>query len=106
TFAGVPELAPAWVEEHARDLQIVDVREEREFNNELGHVAHARLIPLGQLATRLGELDKSAPTVVYCRSGARSARATLLMRQNGFERVANLSGGMLRWRALGLSVGA
>jgi sulfur dioxygenase len=106
TFAGVPEIAPAWVEEHVRELQIVDVREDSEFNDELGHIPQARLIPLGQLGTRLGELDKSAPTVAYCRSGARSARATLLMRQNGFERVANLSGGMLRWRALGLSVGA
>jgi rhodanese-related sulfurtransferase len=106
TFAGVPEIAPAWVEEHVRELQIVDVREDSEFNDELGHIPQARLIPLGQLGTRLGELDKSAPTVVYCRSGARSARATLLMRQNGFERVANLSGGMLRWRALGLSAGA
>lgn len=106
TFAGVPEIAPAWVEEHVRELQIVDVREDSEFNDELGHIRRARLIPLGQLGARLGELDKSAPTVVYCRSGARSARATLLMRQNGFERVANLSGGMLRWRALGLSAGA
>ncbi len=106
TFAGVPEIAPAWVEEHVRELQIVDVREDSEFNDELGHIRRARLIPLGQLGARLGELDKSAPTVVYCRSGARSARATLLMRQNGFERIANLSGGMLRWRALGLSAGA
>lgn len=106
TFAGVPEIAPAWVEEHAKQVQLVDVREVKEFNDELGHIAGARLIPLGELGARLGELDKSAPTVVYCRSGARSARATLLMRQNGFERVANLSGGMLRWRALGLSQGA
>jgi len=106
TFAGVPEIMPLWVEEHARQVQIVDVREPSEFNDELGHIASARLIPLGALKTRLEELDKTAPTVVYCRSGARSARATLLMQQNGFQRVANLSGGMLRWRAQGLPVGA
>lgn len=106
TFAGVPEIMPLWVEEHARQVQIVDVRELSEFNDELGHIAGARLIPLGALKARLEELDKTAPTVVYCRSGARSARATLMMQQNGFHRVANLSGGMLRWRAQGLPVGA
>jgi glyoxylase-like metal-dependent hydrolase (beta-lactamase superfamily II)/rhodanese-related sulfurtransferase len=106
TFAGVPEIAPQWVEEHARDLQILDVREVREFNDELGHIAGAKLIPLGELTQRLVELDKGAPTVVYCRSGARSARATAMLLQNGFSRVANLGGGMLRWRQQGLSVGA
>ncbi len=106
TFAGVPEVSPVWVEEHARQLQIIDVRELTEFSDELGHIAGATLIPLGELNGRLRELDKTAPTVVYCRSGARSARATLMMQQNGFQRVANLSGGMLRWRAQGLPVGA
>ena len=106
TFAGVPEIAPHWVEEHARELQLVDVREPREFNDELGHVDGAKLIPLGELTQRLVELEKGAPTVVYCRSGARSARATMMLLQSGFPRVANLSGGMLRWRQQGLPVGA
>jgi sulfur dioxygenase len=106
TFAGVPEIAPHWVEEHARALQILDVREVREFNGELGHIGGAKLIPLGELTQRLVELDKGAPTVVYCRSGARSARATMMLLQNGFSRVANLGGGMLRWRQQGLPVGA
>ncbi len=106
TFAGVPEVAPHWVEEHARVLQLIDVREAPEFNDELGHIGGARLIPLGELTRRLAELDKAAPTVVYCRSGARSARAALMLQQNGFARVANLSGGMLRWRQQGLPVGA
>ena len=102
TYAGVPEIAPQWVEEHGRSVQILDVREPKEFNDELGHIAGAKLIPLGELATRIGELDKSKPVVAVCRSGARSARATLMLQQNGFARVANLSGGMLRWRAQGL----
>jgi glyoxylase-like metal-dependent hydrolase (beta-lactamase superfamily II) len=106
TFAGVPEIAPQWVEENAARVRILDVREVHEFNDELGHIAGATLVPLGTLKDRLGELDKSAPTVVYCRSGARSARATLMLLQNGFQRVANLSGGMLRWRQQGLPVGA
>jgi rhodanese-related sulfurtransferase len=104
TYAGVPEIAPQWVEEHARAILVLDVRELKEFNDELGHIAGAKLIPLGDLANRLAELDKTKPIVAVCRSGARSARATLMLQQNGFTRVANLSGGMLRWRAQSLAV--
>jgi sulfur dioxygenase len=80
-------------------VQIVDVREPDEYNGPLGHVPGARLIPLGTLNARSAELVKTQPTVVVCRSGARSAQATLMLGKAGFERVANLSGGMLRWRA-------
>jgi sulfur dioxygenase len=103
TYAGIPEITPQWVEENARSVQLVDVREPREFNDELGHIAGARLIPLGELASRLSELDKSKPLVAVCRSGARSARATQMLLAAGFARVANLTGGMLRWRASGMS---
>ena len=104
TYAGVPEITPQWVEEHAREVQVLDVREPKEFNDELGHIAGARLIPLGELPARAGELDRARPVVAVCRSGARSARATQMLQQNGFARVANLSGGMLRWRAQSLPV--
>jgi sulfur dioxygenase len=57
------------------------------------------LIPLGSLKDRIAELEKTAPLVVVCRSGARSAQATVLLGKAGFDKVANLSGGMLRWRA-------
>ena len=57
------------------------------------------LIPLGSLKDRIAELEKTAPMVVVCRSGARSAQATVLLGKAGFDKVANLSGGMLRWRA-------
>jgi sulfur dioxygenase len=98
TFAGIWEVQPSWLEEHLRDVQIVDVRELDEFNGPLGHVPGARLIPLGALAQKAGTLDKGKPVVVVCRSGARSAQATLILGNAGFDRVANLSGGMLRWR--------
>jgi len=106
TYAGVPEIAPQWVEEHAREILVLDVREPSEFNDELGHIKSAILIPLGQLKERIGELDKSKPVVAVCRSGARSARATQMLEQSGIAKVANLSGGMLRWRAQGLPVEA
>ena len=99
TFAGIWEVQPHWLEEHLRKVQIVDVREPDEFNGPLGHVPGARLIPLGTLTARSNELSKADPTVTVCRSGARSAQATVLLGKCGFQKVANLSGGMLRWRA-------
>ncbi|MGH8666582.1 MAG: MBL fold metallo-hydrolase [Burkholderiales bacterium] len=99
TFAGIWEVQPQWLEEHARQVQILDVREPNEFNGSLGHVRGAILIPLGALTERAQELSKVRPIVTVCRSGARSAQATVLLGKAGFTQVANLSGGMLRWRA-------
>lgn len=99
TFSGIWEVQPEWLEEHLDAVQIVDVREPAEFNGALGHVPGARLLPLGSLAGRAQELSKERPVVTVCRSGARSAQATVLLRKAGFDKVANLAGGMLRWRA-------
>ena len=104
TFSGIWELQPDWLEEHVGEVQLVDVREPDEFNGSLGHVPGARLVPLGSLAARAGELSKERPIVTVCRSGARSAQATVLLAKAGFDNVANLAGGMLRWRAHGYQV--
>ena len=53
---------------------------------------------------RVGELDAGRPVVAVCRSGARSAQATVILQQAGYKDVANLAGGMLRWRADGRPV--
>lgn len=107
TFAGLWAITPAALEEAlannaaaARPL-VLDVREAEEFDDALGHIAGARLLPLSTLAQRLGELDPGRPLVAVCRSGTRSAQAAVLLQRAGFGRVANLSGGMLRWRAEG-----
>ena len=76
-----------------------NVREPEEFNGPLGHVPGARLMPLGALSEKVSSLEKAKPVVTVCRSGARSAQATVILAKAGFERVANLSGGMLRWRS-------
>jgi sulfur dioxygenase len=99
TFAGIWEVQPNWLEEHAREVQIVDVREPDEFNGPLGHVPGAKLMPLGTLNEKVSSLKKEKPVVTVCRSGARSAQATVILGKAGFDKVANLSGGMLRWRA-------
>ena len=85
-------------------MQILDVREADEFTGPLGHIAGAILIPLGELAGRAGELRRDRPVVAVCRAGSRSAQAISILQQNGFVDVANLTGGMLRWRAEGHSV--
>jgi sulfur dioxygenase len=104
TFAGVWEVQPEWLEENADRVQIVDVREPEEFEGPLGRIASARLIPLGELAGRVGELARDRPVVAVCRSGSRSARATAILQQAGLSDVANLAGGMLRWRDQGHAV--
>jgi len=104
TFAGIWEIDPLGLEEHAAAVQILDVREPGEFEGPLGHIRGARLIPLGELAERAGELGRDSPIVAVCRAGSRSAQATVILREAGFADVANLAGGMLRWRAEGHSV--
>ena len=104
TFAGIYEVQPHWLEENAGKAQIVDVRGEDEFNGILGHIPGATLLPLPELEARADELDRDRPIVSVCRSGARSAQATVLLRKQGFENVANLSGGMLSWRAQRFSI--
>jgi len=99
SFAGLWEIDPHGLEEHLQDVQILDVREPDEFKGPLGHIAGAILIPLGELAGRLGELKRDRPIVTVCRAGSRSAQAITILMQNGFTEVANLTGGMLRWRA-------
>ena len=98
-FAGVWEIDAHGLEEHARDVQILDVREPEEFSGPLGHIAGAILIPLGELLGRTGELSHDRPIVAVCRAGSRSAQAITILQQNGFTEIANLTGGMLRWRA-------
>jgi sulfur dioxygenase len=101
SFAGIWEIEPHALEEHAQAVQILDVREPEEFTGPLGHIAGAVLIPLGKLAERAGELARDRPIVTVCRAGSRSAQATVILKEAGFTDVANLVGGMLRWRAEG-----
>jgi sulfur dioxygenase len=104
SFAGVWEIDPHGLEEHQGPVQILDVREAEEFTGPLGHIEGAVLIPLGELAARAEELAKDQPIVAVCRAGSRSAQATTILQQAGFTDVANLNGGMLRWRAEGYPV--
>jgi hydroxyacylglutathione hydrolase len=81
---------------------IVDVREPWEYKQ--GHVPGAVLIPLGQLSTRLGELNSEKPVAVICASGSRGQSAAALVGQKGFKTVYNVSGGTGAWMHSGLEL--
>jgi adenylyltransferase/sulfurtransferase len=78
-----------------RQIHLLDVREPHEL--EISHLDGADLIPLGQLAARLSELDSAQEMVVFCKSGTRSARALELLASAGFRKVKNLKGGINAW---------
>jgi adenylyltransferase/sulfurtransferase len=76
------------------DVFVLDVREPHEYR--ICNIG-GTLIPLGELAARVHELDSVRDIVVYCRTGARSAQAVEFLRDAGFERVWNLKGGIHAW---------
>ena len=102
TYAGVPEIEPDWLVRHLAEVEVVDVRSRTEFEGELGHLRNAKLLPLDELRTRMDEISTTRPVVLICQTGKRSAMAATILRKAGVERVANLAGGMVRWRQLGL----
>ena len=76
-------------------LRLLDVREPHEL--EISQLEGATLIPLGQLASRLSELNSAEEMVVFCKSGTRSARALDLLLSAGFRKIKNLKGGINAW---------
>jgi adenylyltransferase/sulfurtransferase len=89
------------VEEFHQRLQqgdkvfILDVRNPEEFA--ICRIPGSTLIPLPELPQRFGELDKNVEMVVHCKSGMRSAKAVQFLRQQGFDKIKNLKGGILTW---------
>src|ERR1700689_3567659 len=82
--------------EAGEDLTLLDVREDWEVK--LAPVpTHTVHIPMGEISDRIGELPRIKPTVVICRSGGRSAQVAQFLERQGFEKVFNLSGGILAW---------
>lgn len=100
--SGVPEVTCEWLAANTHAARLVDVREPDEFNNELGHVAGAALVPLATVAAASEAWDRAAPVVLLCRSGGRSGKAALELQARGFHNVASMRGGMLAWTALRL----
>lgn len=92
-FEAGPELPPARFRELDPELvQIVDVRQP--WEHALARLPGSRLIPLGELADRAGELDPGQPVATYCHRGVRSRFALAILRDLGFRDLAHLTGGI------------
>ncbi len=89
------ELAEILKNGNGNTPHLIDVREPHEL--EISHLEGADLIPLGQLASRLSELDSAENIVLFCKSGTRSARALELLASAGFRKMKNLKGGINAW---------
>jgi sulfur-carrier protein adenylyltransferase/sulfurtransferase len=94
---GIPQISPKDLKtklDAKEDIFVLDVREPHEY--QIANLG-AKLIPLGDLPARVGELDKKAEIVVHCKSGGRSQKAAEFLAQNGFKNVQNLAGGITAW---------
>jgi len=80
--------------EAGEQLNIIDVREADEVA--AGMIPGAKHIPLGEVESRTGELNKDKPYYVVCRSGGRSGKASAFLTQQGID-ATNVEGGMLSW---------
>lgn len=80
---------------------LLDVREDDEWDR--GHAQAAQHIPMGEVPSRIGEIDRSSTLYVICKAGGRSAKVAEFLAREGFEPV-NVDGGMLAWAAAGRSV--
>lgn len=104
SYAGLLEIDPEWVAEHLGEVRILDVRQGEEFDDRKRGIPGAQFIPLSELKDRLAEIPKDQPVIPVCHAGMRSGQATVILRQAGFPRVANLRGGMVLWQQIGLPV--
>lgn len=95
------DIDPATVEQirNRDDVVLIDVREDFEYAD--GHIPGATLIPLGQIPNRLDEIPTDKTVVAVCRSGNRSGQATSFLREQGFDNVHNMQGGMNAWGQVG-----
>ena len=84
------------------NVALIDVREPSEYA--AGHIPGVKLIPLGSLPSRMNEIPKDKFVVMTCRSGNRSGQATQFLRDQGFDNVHNMTGGINAWQQAGLPV--
>lgn len=101
----IPELTPEEAYGALSRFEVIDVRDRKEYVDELGHITGSRCIPIGdELKAALSDLDPSKKYLFVCRSGGRSLRAARLAQAAGLHSSHNLTGGMLRWNEARLPV--
>lgn len=77
------------------DIFLLDVRNQHE--HEIAKIKNAILIPLPQLEGRIHEIPKNKEVIIYCHHGNRSLEATKILKENGFNKVKSLIGGIEVW---------
>ena len=78
------------------DIQLIDVRQPDEYA--FARIEGAKLIPLGEIISRMNEIDSKRETVIHCKMGGRSARAIEALQRSGFQgSLRNLAGGITAW---------
>lgn len=82
---------------HDKNIQFIDVRSPAEFAGR--KIEAFRNIPLQQIQSEIGNLDKSKEVILLCQSGMRSSQAAKVLKKAGFEHVTNVKGGIAAWRA-------
>ncbi len=80
-----------------QDWHLIDVREDEEVQE--AHIPGSEWIPLSDFLNKSTHLNPKDSYVIYCKSGGRSAHVTAYLKQNGFENVANMTGGILAWKS-------
>jgi molybdopterin/thiamine biosynthesis adenylyltransferase/rhodanese-related sulfurtransferase len=102
----IEEIEPfeAAAEIEGGDVVLIDTREPHEYQE--AHLEGGKLVPPGLLADEIAAAapDKSARTILYCRSGNRSYKAAEQLEALGYEDVASMAGGILAWQEQGLPV--
>jgi adenylyltransferase/sulfurtransferase len=96
---GIPQLSVRDLKKRVdagEDLFILDVREPFEY--QIANIG-GKLIPQNEVPGRLGEIDRNREVIVQCKSGGRSQKVAEFLKQSGYDRVVNLSGGITAWSA-------
>jgi rhodanese-related sulfurtransferase len=84
------------------DVVLIDVREQTEYDE--AHIPDITLIPLGTVPESLDQIPTDKTVIMTCRSGNRSGQATEFLRQQGFDNVHNMEGGIVAWQSAGFPV--
>ncbi len=84
------------------DVYVLDVREQWEY--EEGHIPGITLLPMNEVPANLDQIPTDKEVILTCRSGNRSGQVTDYLREQGFDNVHNMEGGILAWEAAGLPV--
>ncbi len=102
--AAYQEISATEASARLAEFRLVDVREPRERNDELGHIVGSESVPVGEIQTLAQVGDDKRPILLICRSGKRSVKACKLLLERGVGDPVNLVGGMLEWDRQGLPV--